>query len=553
MATWSLSIFQIISTLIGSGFTIFLLNSVAADFNQPIIDIDVASEELSRYIESQQISNTTLTKDLPPNQALTNNSLFDSGEKFDTLVINNGRSAATNLIIQLSYPQGRILDYYTTFQSENVSFQHTSPHLLTAEIKRMPKDAIIDIHTIVECNVNSTGVNDKSFINDHNRLTAEKSEIIHCPSKINHIVTASYDQGSIFHTDGNYEPIILDKSYSLHSKNQVLIIITTFAVISFLMVFLYKRIHRFRLRLSRPKYVFSIVKEVISIRDTLQADIDSKKIFSLDLWLTKSKDEKLRVFSNYDDYKYLDNFYTKLKERDDFMFKGLANEALVNSVIEDDTIKNKDKILRISSENYDDQATSLSFDTEQMNSICLDKANNVIERIDWKDYQEIEDKKYYTPIALAMTIAAAILVSFVFEFYRVAAFQMLSSVPSPLYLALSVIVRGILFFVLAVEIINFKIFFSYEVGMNNNIISFLIMDTRAKTKLLIISLIIGGIPFLWFLSDFHPFAEEIYLFSTNPLSGYKLYATAAMIDVVMFLCLVIVVPKYVIRQKIIKI
>ncbi|MDQ2685349.1 MAG: hypothetical protein M3Y25_05850 [Thermoproteota archaeon] len=552
MATWSLSIFQIISTLIGSGFTIFLLNSIAADFNQPIIDIDVTSEELNRYLESQQMNDYTLPKSSPINQTLTNNSQFNYEEKFDTLVINNGRSAATNLVLQLSYPQGKILDYYTSFQSENISFQLTSPHLLIAKIDRMPKDAIMDIHTIVKCDLNANDINHTSFINDNDRLSTEQPRTIPCPPKINHIVTASYDQGSIFHTDGNYQPIILDKSFSLHSKNQLMIIIVTIVVVSFLMVFLYKRIHRFRIRLSRPKYVFNIVKEVIAIRDILQFDINSKKIFPLDLWITKSKDEKLRVFSNYDDYRYLDDFYTRLKERDEFMLKSFTNELLVNNVSEKDTTKSKDEKLSINS-TANNQSINIPIDIQQMNRVCLDKANKVIEKIDWKRYQEINDKKYYTPIALAMTIAAAILISFIFEFYRVAAFQMLSIIPSPLYLILSVIVRGILFYILATEIINFKILFSYEVGMNNNILSFLIIDTKAKMKLLILSLLIGGIPFLWFLSDFHPFAEEIYLFSTNPLSGYKLYATAAMIDVALFLLLVMIVPKYLIKEKITRI
>lgn len=552
MATWSLSIFQIISTLIGSGFTIFLLNSIAADFNQPIIDIDVTSEELNRYLKSQQMNDYTLPKSSPINQTLTNNSHFNYEEKFDTLVINNGRSPATNLVLQLSYPQGKILDYYTSFQSENISFQLTSPHLLIAKIDRMPKDAIMDIHTIVKCDLNANDINHTSFVNDNDRLSTEQPRTIPCPPKINHIVTASYDQGSIFHTDGNYQPIILDKSYSLHSKNQLMIIIVTIVVVSFLMVFLYKRIHRFRIRLSRPKYVFNVVKEVIAIRDILQFDINSKKIFPLDLWIAKSKDEKLRVFSNYDDYRYLDDFYTRLKERDEFMLKSFTNELLVNNVSEKDTTKSKDEKLSINSTD-NNQSINIPIDIKQMNRVCLDKANKVIEKIDWKRYQEINDKKYYTPIALAMTIAAAILISFIFEFYRVAAFQMLSIIPSPLYLILSVIVRGILFYILATEIINFKILFSYEVGMNNNILSFLIIDTKAKMKLLILSLLIGGIPFLWFLSDFHPFAEEIYLFSTNPLSGYKLYATAAMIDVALFLLLVMIVPKYLIKEKITRI
>lgn len=552
MATWSLSLFQIVSTLIGSGFTIFLLNSIAADFNQPIIDIDVTSEELNRYVESQQMNDGTLTKNPSINQSMTNNSQFYSGEKFDTLVINNGRSPATNLILQLSYPKGKILDYYTNFQSENVSFQLNSPHLLIAKIERMPKDAIMDIHTIVECDLNANDTNHTSFINDQDRLAIDQARTTSCPPKINHIVTASYDQGSIFHTDGNYQPIILDKSYSLHSKNQLMIIIITFAVISFLMVFLYKRIHKFRIRLSRPKYVFNIVKEVIAIRDILQSDINSKKIFSLDLWFTKSKDEKLRVFSDYDDYRYLDDFYTRLKKRDEFMLKSFGNESLVNKVDEKYASENKSEYPSQQSTD-NNQSINISYDIKEMNSVCLDKANKVVEKIDWKNYQEVEDKKYYTPVALVMTIAAAILVSFIFEFYRVAAFQMLSTIPSPFYLTLSVIVRGILFYILAIEIINFKILFSYEVGINNNILSFFIIDTKVKMKLLILSLLIGGIPFLWFLSDFHPFTEEIYLFSTNPLSGYKLYATAAMIDVALFLILITVVPKYILKEKTIRI
>jgi hypothetical protein len=55
----------------------------------------------------------------------------------------------------------------------------------------------------------------------------------------------------------------------------------TVAIISFLIALLYKRINRFRKRLSRPKFVFEIYKEIIAIRDTLQKNIRSKKYFPL--------------------------------------------------------------------------------------------------------------------------------------------------------------------------------------------------------------------------------------------------------------------------------
>lgn len=125
----------------------------------------------------------TLTKNPSINRTMTNNSQFNSGEKFDTLVINNGRSPATNLLLQLSYPNGKILDYYTSFQSENVSFQLNSPHLLIAKIERMPKDAIMDIHTIVECDLNANDTNHTSFINDQDRLAVDQHRTTPCPPK----------------------------------------------------------------------------------------------------------------------------------------------------------------------------------------------------------------------------------------------------------------------------------------------------------------------------------------------------------------------------------
>ena len=50
MASWGLSLFQIISTLIGSGLTIFLLNSITADLNQPSIKLDIVSNSIKNNI-----------------------------------------------------------------------------------------------------------------------------------------------------------------------------------------------------------------------------------------------------------------------------------------------------------------------------------------------------------------------------------------------------------------------------------------------------------------------------------------------------------------------
>ena len=78
-------------------------------------------------------------------------------------------------------------------------------------------------------------------------------------------------------TNIDYEFINIDKFYSFHLRDQILAVAVTVAVMAFAVALLYKRISRFRRRLSRPKFVFDIVKEIITIREILQKNIESKK------------------------------------------------------------------------------------------------------------------------------------------------------------------------------------------------------------------------------------------------------------------------------------
>ena len=47
LAASGLSLFQIISTLIGSGGILFLLNSIATDLNQPSITLDIVANKVN--------------------------------------------------------------------------------------------------------------------------------------------------------------------------------------------------------------------------------------------------------------------------------------------------------------------------------------------------------------------------------------------------------------------------------------------------------------------------------------------------------------------------
>lgn len=98
--------------------------------------------------------------------------------------------------------------------------------------------------------------------------------------------------------------------------------------------------------------MFNILKEIVSIRDHLQQNVLSQKIFHLEPWLSKDQDDRRHVFDDYQDYKLIDNFYKKLKERD--------NE-LSNKNIEQEELK-------------------------EHNNKCLTLATNTIEKINWTEY-----------------------------------------------------------------------------------------------------------------------------------------------------------------------
>jgi hypothetical protein len=46
-------------------------------------------------------------------------------------------------------------------------------------------------------------------------------------------------------------------------------------------------------------------------------------------------------------------------------------------------------------------------------------ATNTIEKICWMHYQDIEDRKYYYPLTIMITVPCALTVFFAFEAYKV--------------------------------------------------------------------------------------------------------------------------------------
>lgn len=95
MADFKSSLFPIITSVIGSGLLLFVLNNIAAEINQPHIYLQVNS--------------------------FSENNSQQQQTKFQTIAINDGRSTATNVRLTSLYPYANIIDYSIPFHNENIT------------------------------------------------------------------------------------------------------------------------------------------------------------------------------------------------------------------------------------------------------------------------------------------------------------------------------------------------------------------------------------------------------------------------------------------------
>src|SRR6185437_16582275 len=94
----------------------------------------------------------------------TGQNITKTTTKYDTIIINNGRTPATNLIVRLYYPNGIISNFSSNIQSENVVFRKPTPSLLVAETHRLSTDSIISITTNVICNSDFSKIKNESIL-----------------------------------------------------------------------------------------------------------------------------------------------------------------------------------------------------------------------------------------------------------------------------------------------------------------------------------------------------------------------------------------------------
>jgi hypothetical protein len=411
LTNWGSSAFQIVSSLIGSGLTLFVLTHLVTDFNEPNINLQVYQSVLG---DNQIISKILAT--------------------------NDGRAAATQVLLTVYYPAANIVNYSSPFHSENMTLLQQKPNLLVAKLDRLTKDATITINIMAASLDKGLGFNNNSYI-----------------------VSASYDQGSnIISTTGSPS----DNPSFVPSRIQALVFASVLSTVFFIIALYYKKIKNFIKKLERSTYVISIIREMASIQNEIKNDIISKRIFTSEIW--DSKDDKMRrqIFRNYEDYNKIDEFYIGLNKRD---------SVLSQKNISNDLIK-------------------------EYNKSCLWLAIHVLKNIDWTRYLDIGHKRTRVVLTILAIILASFFIFTVSEIFRLYFFIPSTGI----YDILSGTIRSIVTFFLAIEIINFYWSYDYKVDpKNNDIVLNIALPTYRLTKLFIFIILIMGVSIGYIIRESH--------------------------------------------------
>jgi hypothetical protein len=455
------SLLPIITSVIGSGLLLFVLNNVAANINLPHIYLQVNS--FSGYNDQQT--------------------------KFRTIVINDGRSTATHVRLTLLYPSANITNFTVPFSNENItSLKYESPSALVIQLQRLSMGASIIINT-----------------------TAMKKDEVAAAvgSSVNnrYIVSATSDQGTNTISDSSSSTVRIEDAGIIPFNLRLLIFATVLAIICFLTGLLYKRIKNYKFQINRSKFVFDILKQMISVRDTVKKNVLATDIFSLSRWNSIDNEGKRQIFSDHRDYNVISKFYTKLMQRDsDFSQEEISDLALKN-----------------------------------LNQDCLSLVDYALKNISWKKYHTTNHKRLHIILSIVATLSSAVAIFFIFEVLRVVFFLPFQGLGEPyygMYYALTLMSRGIVAFFLAREIIIFQSSSTYDISSNNDTISYVSLSSTSHglIKLFAFSFLIMGVPLFLLGAQLHYVGRSDI--------AYQFFITILVIDVIRMFILSFIIPRY---------
>jgi DNA-binding beta-propeller fold protein YncE len=513
-----------ISSIIGSGLVVTVLTTLIAGFNQPHVYLNVVPHLFPYYSDES-------TEQIP-----------HKVQYYEVIARNDGRVSANHVKLSLFF-FGRIMNYSSALYSENMTLnpepiksqmlqsqsnnypqiknqnldqqsKNGVPSLLVANIPRFAKDAMIIIYVWTD-----TDETDPFY------------------------VSATYDQGSneypspalkdpqfnaLRNASFNY-PSILSGRSDVPLDEQILIGASILSVIFFAIALIHKRIRGIT-KNDNAKFATELEDELTTIHNIIEKNPGYDQILHSDTWDSKNNDIKRQIF-NSDDYKCVNNFYRRLKERN--------FQALQKKTGETITPYNKD---------------------------CFDLVNQAL-NIDWPHYINASDKGVRVDhfLAIPIIIISSIFIISISEYFpytflglvqpidltlpSVSLFTQLQTIDgrfftqyelliySIIFVSIAFIVRSIIAFVIAREIAKRLIYSSSA----DNSREFDAVFKLRTSKLLRYSFLIMGLPLYSIIKLF--FSQSL---SLPPL---YLFIIVLAIDIVRMYVLAVVVPKISIKQE----
>ena len=457
------SLLPIASSVIGSGLLLFVVNNIAMSVSLPHIYLQVNS------FSGQNNQQT----------------------KFRIIAINDGRSAATQVRLTLLYPSATIINFTIPFHNENItSLKYEKPSSLVIQLQRLSMGASVIMNTtIMKKNVVTPG----------------------SPTNNRYVVSATSDQGTNTIADSSSPTLRIEDAGIIPFNLRLLILATVLAIICFLIALLYRRIKDYKFQINRPKFVFDILQQMITVRDTLKKNILATDIFPFSRWTSISDEGKRQIFSDHLDYNLINKFYTKLGQRDsNFSQQEIIDHALKN-----------------------------------LNQDCLSLVDYALKSICWSKYHTISHKRSHVILIMAAIMSGAFAIFFIFEVLRVVFFVPIQGLSEPyydIYYILTLVARGVVAFLLAREIINFQSSSTYDVSANNDTISYISLSStrHGLCKLFVFSFLVMGTP-LFLLS------VQLHYVGRSDIA-YQFFIMILVIDVIRMFILSFIIPRYTLKS-----
>lgn len=239
-----------------------------------------------------------------------------------TTIANDGRAPATNLDLQFNYPGYLQRDTYA------------------------PKPTVADVVGASSITINAT--NESSFgsatphlaVSVGSLLSGGKFTVIDQIRK-SYLITSHFDSPCIVFAKYELEGTDQVRAQAYNEKHEctstlfplfdpmLIIASVTISLVLVIINMAPQKIKTFISKRNRAHFISNIIDDITQIYDSLREDIYSKIIFTSSAWNSQTANRKRKIFYNYDDYRKIDEFYSKVKKRDVYLQqKGTINDVV---------------------------------------------------------------------------------------------------------------------------------------------------------------------------------------------------------------------------------